>query len=155
MKTSTSDVNLRRASAADQWHIVSLILANNLNIIDLDWRNFTVAEDADGRFIGCGQVRRHGDIEELASLAVVQKWQGRGVSKLLMNALLERAGRPLWLMCESPLTDYYRRFGFEEVTDPAQLPAWFAGIFWASRIPFGLLFALRRTYLAFMVRRAR
>ena len=99
------NITLRPAIASDRPLIWKLILQNNLNIWGLRWENFIVAVDEEDQFVGCGQVKRHGSVEELASLIVVDEWQGRGISRLLMDALLERAKRPVWLMCESSLVD--------------------------------------------------
>jgi len=147
----SSAVTLRPASVADQPTITRLILRNGLNIWGTNWDGFTVAVDDNDRCVGCGQIKRHGDVRELASLVVADAWQGRGVAGRLMDTLMVQGGRPLWLMCESPLVDYYRKYGFEEVQDPSQLPAYFQGIYWAARLPFAIVFLSRGTYLAFMV----
>ena len=146
-------ISLRDATADDEAIIRGLILRNNLNPFDIDWRSFIVAEDAQQNFVGCGQIRRHGGIEELASLMVKDEWQGQGIASLLMEALLGRSDRPLWLMCESTLTGYYKQFGFEEVINPLELPPYFQGVYWFSRVPMGLIFFIRGTHLAFMVLR--
>jgi hypothetical protein len=40
---------------------------------------------------------------------------------ILVDNLLQRVIRLLWLMCESPLTDYYERTGFIEAKMPSLL----------------------------------
>ncbi len=145
------NITLRPAIAAEHQLIRKLILQNNLNPFGLKWESFIVAADEENQFVGCGQIKRHDDVEELASLVVVEEWQGRGVSKILMDALIERGKRPLWLMCESPLTDYYNKFGFEEVEEPANLPSYFRNVYWFTRLSFGVVFLIRGTYVAFMV----
>ena len=145
------DVTLRPALAADHSLIRKLILQNNLNPLGLEWESFTVAADEQNQLVGCGQIKRHGEVEELASLVVVDEWQGRGISKLLMDALIERGMRPLWLMCESPLTNFYKKFGFEEVKNPTNLPGYFRNMYWFTRLPLGMIFLMRGTYVAFMV----
>ena len=145
-----NNITLRPAIASDRSMIWKLVVQNNLNVWDLRWKNFLVAVDNEDRFVGCGQVKRHGNTEELASLVVIEEWQGHGVSKILMDALMERAGRPLWLMCESSLISYYRKFGFEETTEVADLPPYFRTLFWATRLPSGAMFLIRGTYVAFM-----
>ena len=145
------NITLRPAIAADQAVIIRLVIQNNLNPLGLSWQNFIVAVDKEDQFLGCGQIKNHGDIEELASLVVVQEWQGHGVSTVLMDALIKRAKRPLWLMCESPLVSYYDKFGFSEVKEPIDLPSYFRNVYWASRFSFGFALLLRGTYVAFMV----
>ena len=145
------NVTLRPAVAAEGPLIRRLVLRNNLNPFDLDWRRFTVAADETDQLVGFGQIKLHGDVAELASVVVVEQWQGRGVAKLLMEALLSRGKRPLWLMCESPLTRFYVQFGFREVSDPTNLPNYFRGMYWVTRLPLGMLFLMRGTHVAFMV----
>ena len=94
---------------------------------------------------------RHGDVDEFASLVVVDEWQGHGVSNILMEALMERGRRPLWLMCESPLTAYYTRYGFKEIKEPDRLPGYFRTMYWITRLAMGVVFFIRGTYVAFMV----
>jgi N-acetylglutamate synthase-like GNAT family acetyltransferase len=142
---------LRSARVADQWQITRLILRHQLNVLGIGWENFTVAVDEHDQFVGCGQIKSHGEVDELASLVVVDEWQGKGVAKLLMDELIARSRRPLWLMCESPLTPYYTGFGFREVQQAAKLPNYFQSIYWATRLALGLVFLARGTYVAFMV----
>ena len=101
------NITLRAVIASDRPLIRRLILQNNLNPWGLEWQSFIVAADGDNKFVGCGQIKRHGDLEELATIVVVKEWRGRGISRILLNALMKRGKRPLWLMCESSLTDYY------------------------------------------------
>ena len=145
------DITLRPALAAELPRITQLILKNNLNPLGLDWQSFTVAANQENQLVGCGQIKKHAGLEELASLVVVDEWQGRGISKLLMDALIEQGKRPLWLMCESPLTRFYQQYDFVEVTNPAKLPSYFQSVYWISRVPLGLVFLLRGSYVAFMV----
>ncbi|MFT5100103.1 MAG: amino-acid N-acetyltransferase [Planctomycetaceae bacterium] len=144
-------ITLRAAVAAEQRLIISLVMQNNLNPFGISWQNFIVAADEQNHLVGCGQIKQHNGIEELASLMVIKAWQGTGVSKILMDALLKKANRPLWLMCESPLTSLYKRFGFAEVKEVASLPSLFRNVDSFSRYALGLLFLFRGTYVAFMV----
>lgn len=145
-----NDFSLRPATAADQLAIVGLILRHSLNALDLRWQNFTVAQDPQTQFVGCGQIKTHDAFEELASLAVVDAWQGRGVAQALMSDLLARSGRPLWLMCESNLVAWYARHDFREETRMEHLPGYFRTMAWMARVPMAPVFRLRGTYLAFM-----
>jgi amino-acid N-acetyltransferase len=146
------DITLRPALSEEMPVICALIFENNLNPFGLILKNFIVAADEKNQLIGCGQIKQHADVEELASLVVVKEWQGWGVSNLLMEALIKRGHRTLWLMCESPVVPYYKKFGFNDVTNPADLPASLRNIYWFSRFPMGFIFLVRGSYLAFMVR---
>ncbi len=102
-----------------------MIRQAGINPLGLDWRRFTVVE-AKGNVIACGQVKVHGDgSRELASLAVVDAWQGRGLARAVIEHLQRRAGPPLWLTCREGLVPLYRRFGFREVTEARELSPYF------------------------------
>lgn len=126
-------VTLRAAAAADEKNIRALIHEVGINPMNLDWERFMVAED-DGAFVGCGQLKPHGDgAVELASLAVIADRQGTGVGSMLVRALIERGPRELYLTCRSGLAPYYRRLGFEEI-GPEAMPRSFKTIYRAARI---------------------
>lgn len=144
-------ITLRPAVADEQWTINRLVLQNNLNPFGINWQNFIVAADDQDQLVGCGQIKQHDGIEELASLMVVKTWQDSGVSAILMDALLKQSSRPLWLMCESPLTPLYKKFGFVEVKEAANLPMFFRTVDSFSKYALGLVFLFRGTYVAFMV----
>jgi len=143
-------ITLRNAVAADQPAIRLNVVKNQLNPVDLRWQNFLVATNENGQFIGCGQIKHHGKVQELASLVVIDSYQGQGISRHLMDALMTRAGRPLWLMCESPLVGYYEQYGFKEAI-VSTLPNYFQMVYWATRVPSALLSIFRGNYIAFMV----
>ncbi len=67
-----------------------MIKRNNFNPFGLALENFTVATDPQDKLMGCGQIKHHGELQELASLVVADEYQGRGISTLLMDALLAR-----------------------------------------------------------------
>ena len=126
-------ITLRAAVAEEQLLIINLVLQNNLNPFGISWQNFIVAADEQNKLVGCGQIKQHDGIEELASLMVVRAWQGTGVSTILTDALLKKARRPLWLMCESQLTALYEKFGFIEVKEVTRLPTYFRSVDSVSR----------------------
>ena len=58
-------------------------------------------------------MKPHGDgSRELASLAVLPEWQGRGVGRALVHALLDGEPGPIYLTCAAGLEGYYEQFGF-------------------------------------------
>lgn len=118
-------VKLRDAVKADLSAIRTLIRQTGINPLGLDWRRFIVAESPAGEFIGCGQLKPHSDGSlELASLAVVTAWRNRGVARLIIQALMEKAPRPLYLTCRSALGPFYEKFGFR-VLGPEEMPPYF------------------------------
>jgi len=117
---------IRRAAAADQKTIKSLVRAAGINPLDLKWQRFLIAEE-EGQVVGVGQVRRHGDgSRELASLAVVPERRGQGIGDALVYALMAQEGVAresgrVFLFCQNSLEGYYARFGFAAVGRP-ELP---------------------------------
>ncbi len=80
-------------------------------------QQFVVAE-ADGQVVGCGALSVvWSDLCEIRSVAVDANWQHRGVGRLIVEGLLERA-TSLGLPCVFTLTyrpEFFARFGFERV----------------------------------------
>lgn len=144
---------VRQAQATDEAAIKGLIRQTRLNPMGLKWPHFVVAEDEQGIFIGCGQIKRHKDgTQELASIAVVKAWRGRAVASAIIHELLHRATFPLYLMCGSRLIPFYEKFGFRELTNPTTMPPTFRRY---RRLVNFLTFLSRSSeYLAVMVRTA-
>ena len=117
---------LRAATAAEQPLIREMVRDARLNTLGLAWPNFLVAEEvgaAARRVVGMGQLRPHQDgTLELASILVIPEMRGQGVGSQLVNALIAKADRPLYLMCRGEKVGYYARFGFDEVTEAAMVP---------------------------------
>lgn len=94
----------------------------------LDWKRFVVAANDRDEMIGCGQLKPHGaDILELASLAVYPEYRGQGVARAIVEHLLSKSPRPLYLMCESSLGPLYEKFGFRGIPY-AEMPRYFQRI---------------------------
>jgi len=117
---------IRRATAADQATITRMIRSANLNRMNLKWPNFLVAEEG-GAVVGIGQVKAHGDgSREVASMAVVPAWQGKGIGSAIIKALIAGEGdRVLYLTCRREMRGYYERFGFRMIAK-ADYPPYFA-----------------------------
>lgn len=107
---------LRPARESESGQIRELIHLAGINPTGLDWRRFVVAANDRGEMVGCGQLKPHGaDILELASLAVYPQYRGQGVARAIVEHLLDKSPRPLYLMCQSSLGPFYEKFGFREV----------------------------------------
>jgi len=108
-----ADFLLRPAAEADFPAIRNLIHRVRINPMALDWRRFLVAVDSPGRLLGCGQLKPHGrDVIELASIAVEPEYQNRGIATAIIDQLLARAPRPLYLVCRTAMGPFYERWGF-------------------------------------------
>jgi amino-acid N-acetyltransferase len=116
---------LRQATEADFPAIKRLIQLVGINPMSLDWRRFLIAVDASDRLLGCGQLKPHGkELVELASIAVEPDHRNRGIASAIIDHLLQRAPRPLYLICRSPLGTYYERWGFRSL-ELNEMPTYF------------------------------
>jgi amino-acid N-acetyltransferase len=149
-------MRLRVATAADQATIRRLVAEAGINRMALDWHHFVIAENeagaaasdgAHGRWgnlLGIGQIKQHGDgSRELASIAVVPEWQGRGIATAIIRHLLEREPGTLYLTCRGELEGFYARFGFQSA-GPEEMTPYFRRIAWLARIVLRVLAPGRR-----------
>jgi amino-acid N-acetyltransferase len=96
----------------------------------LDWQRFILAIDPYGKVVGCGQLKPHADGSvELASIAVLTGWRGRGVARKIIEHLLEQHTGRIYLTCRSPLGPMYQKFGFQ-VIQPNEMPPYFRRLSW-------------------------
>ncbi len=115
--------------------IRKLIHEVQINPTGLYWRRFLLAVSPGNDLLGCGQIKHHGDGSfELASIAVKEKYRGRGIARqLIENLLAQEARRPLYLMCRALLGPFYNKFGFHPI-DLEEMPRYFKQISRAERI---------------------
>jgi N-acetylglutamate synthase-like GNAT family acetyltransferase len=96
-----------------------------INPVSLNWRRFILAVDRDGNTIGCGQVKPHSDASlELASIAVLLNWRGKGIARGIIEYLLNQYPGRLYLTCRSQLGPMYQKFGFQTIQN-ADMPPYF------------------------------
>ncbi len=120
--------SLRQATQADAATIRGIIHETGINPMGLDWRRFTLAVEGGEKIIGCGQIKPHADGSfELASIAVLPEWRGRGVARAIIARLLEGYPGRLYLTCRSTLEPLYNKFGFQTVS-LAEMPPYFRRI---------------------------
>jgi len=108
---------LSPANETDQARITAIIREARINPMDLKWKNFVVAVDeATGEIVGTGQIKTHRDgSRELASIAVLPEYQGRGLARQIIEHLLAQTAGTLYLTCRSPMGPMYEKFGFREI----------------------------------------
>lgn len=99
------------------------MLPRSLSEIYENMRDYFVVRDGD-KVVGCGALHiAWGDLAEIKSVAVSEKWQRKGVGESLVNACIEEA-RVLDLpvvFCLTYEVSFFEKFGFQTV-DPAELP---------------------------------
>ena len=103
----------QRATAGDMPAIAEGIKQLQLDDLDLRWEQFVVAKEGE-KIIGFGRIKTYMDAIELCSLGVLEGYRGKGISTLLMNDLLKRAGeQSVFVICIIPA--YFEKFGFKPV----------------------------------------
>ncbi len=125
-------ISLRPATEADFATIKALIHHARINPTGLEWHRFTVAtsrlamsEDERSEVIGCIQLKTlPGKQVELASLVVRNDFRGQGIARKLIEHILADSPRPLYLTCRSGLGNFYRKFGFDALSEK-ELPRYY------------------------------
>ena len=102
-----------------------ILLGKDLVVLYEAVQEFVVAEDADGRLIGCGALHViWEDLGEVRTLIVADEWLHRGVGRVIVYALEERAAAlgVRRLFCLTFEVEFFERRGFapigEQVVDP-------------------------------------
>jgi N-acetylglutamate synthase-like GNAT family acetyltransferase len=125
---------LRPAAARDARAIRALIYRVGINPMSLDWRRFLIAVDEQGRLLGTGQIKPHGDgTRELASIAVQPEYQKQGIGRAIVERLLAENPLPLYLTCASHNRSYYLPFGFRVLAD-TEMPPYFRRLWRFARL---------------------
>lgn len=95
-----------------------ILLGKDIVVLYEALQQFVVAEDADGRLIGCGALHvMWDDLGEIRTLIVDDGWLHRGVGRGLVEAL-EQSARTLGiqrLFCLTFEVDFFTRRGFEPI----------------------------------------
>lgn len=122
-------ISIRPAASEDGQAIRAIIRGEHLNPLGLHWRNFLIAEDAQRRIVGIGAVKPHGNgSRELASIAVLPEWRGRGVASAVIRALIARERDPLYLTCRNTTAAFYERSGFRKI-GTEEMPPYFRRVY--------------------------
>ncbi len=129
-----SEFSVRRARTGDIPEIETLIapLVESRVLLGKDRvvfyeavQEFRVAEDADGRLIGCGALHvMWEDLGEVRTLAVADTWRGRGVGHSILDRL-EAEARDLGLsrlFCLTFETGFFGRNGYAEMAESIVSP---------------------------------
>ena len=59
---------------------------------------------------------------------MLPEWRKQGVARAIILHLLATQPRPLYLTCRGRLGPFYEKFGFQDMTGPADLPPYFRRI---------------------------
>ncbi len=119
---------IRPALESESAQIKALINLVGINPTGLDWKRFVVAVNDEGQVISCGQLKPHGaDILELASIGTLPKYRGQGIARAVIEELLYKSPRPLYLMCIAHNGPIYEKFGFR-IIEHKDMPRYFQRI---------------------------
>ena len=119
---------IRPALESESAQIKALINLVGINPTGLDWKRFIVAVNAEGQVISCGQLKPHGtDILELASIGTLPEYRGQGIARAIMEELLRKSPRPLYLMCIAHNGPMYEKFGFQTIENK-EMPRYYKRI---------------------------
>ena len=113
------DATIRPATRKDLALIKKTIHRFTLDPERLEPEQFVIAME--GRAAaGFARIKPYRGCFELGSVAVLEKYRGRGVGSRLVRCLMAKfPTRKVWITTMSP--DYFRRFGFETASPPAEL----------------------------------
>lgn len=133
-----TDFTVRRARTSDVPKILAVVepfvsrrILLGKERVDLygDLQEFRVAESSDGTVIGAGALHvLWEDLGEVRTLAVDERWLGRGVGHALLDAL-EADARELGLkrlFCLTFEVEFFGRHGFEDMGSESVDPAVYA-----------------------------
>lgn len=109
-----SKLQICSATLDDMQSIVEGIEQLQLDSLHLNHEQFIVAK-YQKRIIGFGRLSQYADALELCSLGVLPAYRNKGIARLLVSGLLDRAGgKSVYVVCIIP--DYFKKFGFAETT---------------------------------------
>jgi N-acetylglutamate synthase-like GNAT family acetyltransferase len=121
-----TQIKLRKAQKADEKIIRKIIHEANINPLALHWQHFILAVDENDRVVGTGQIKTHYDgTRELASIAVIPAFQGKGIASSIIERLMAENPPPLFLTCRASLGLFYCKFGFAPLAQ-SDLAGYFA-----------------------------
>ncbi len=119
---------IRPALETESAQIKDLINLVGINPTGLDWKRFVVAVNENGQVLSCGQLKPHGEsVLELASIGTLPEYRGKGLARAIIESLLEKSPRPLYLMCISHNGPMYEKFGFHAIEE-TEMPKYFRRI---------------------------
>lgn len=110
-----ADYTIRPATEADAETIKRMVRAAPLDPNAIDWHYFLVLEIVEAgepKIVCIGMVHPEGDVQEVDSVVTQPEYRQRGYAQALVQALIERAGKPIYLLAEPKLIPYYEKFGF-------------------------------------------
>lgn len=116
-----TDYTIRPAVEADAETITRMVRSAPLDPNAVDWHYFLVLEIMESgapKIVCIGMVHPADGVQEVDSVVTLEAYRRRGYAEALVRALMERAGKPLYLLAEPALVPYYEKFGFRVMDAP-------------------------------------
>lgn len=103
-------LTIRTATNRDMPAIVRMIGEFHLDYENLQPQQFIVVED-DDVMVGFGRLKPYPDATELGCVGVLHERRKQGVGKLIVDELIRRGPREIWITTDLP--EYFRPLGFK------------------------------------------
>lgn len=115
-------ISISNAKSSDLSVIESLLKSVWGDTNNISCEQFVVAKD-NNKLIGCVRIKRlDRDCLELASLAVLEEYRGKGIGNKLVKEILKKGKkRPVYLLCFLDRKNFYTNSGFS-IIDSNSLP---------------------------------
>ncbi len=104
-------LTIRTATNQDMPAIVRMIGEFQLDYENLQPQQFIVVED-EGMMVGFGRLKPYPDATELGCVGVLHERRKQGIGKLIVDELIRRGPRTIWITTDLP--EYFRPLGFRE-----------------------------------------
>jgi N-acetylglutamate synthase-like GNAT family acetyltransferase len=62
------------------------------------------------KLVAFGRIREHQEVSEMCTLGVIENQRKKGYAKTLVNALMQKATQPIYLVCTIP--SFFESLGF-------------------------------------------
>lgn len=114
-----TDYTIRPAAEADAETIKRMVRSAPLNPSAIDWHYFVVLEVLEAgapKIASIGMAYPVENFYELDSVMTDPAYRKRGYAEAVVNALIERMPRPIYLLAETALIHYYDKIGFKLIT---------------------------------------
>lgn len=106
------DLILKTPTDEEFEEVCSYIKKYDLDNRDLQKQQFAVAFEGD-LLVGFGRLLKHSDSTELCSLGVITSNRKQHIGKTIVEELIKRSSKNIYLVCIIP--DYFAPFGFQIV----------------------------------------
>lgn len=115
LSQETKATKIRRATEADLVFIERELRDSNIDTEHLDFREFVVAVE-DGKFIGCGRLRKVGESYQIGCVVVTEDKRRLGIGSLIVKHLMDLSSVNL-IYVVTDLVDYFKKLGFSEMKE--------------------------------------